>query len=57
MYENFRLFFSILWLVATGCLVATIFIVIISWGGHLNYLYTALGVWVVASIGAIVTSL
>ena len=57
MYENFRLFFSILWLVASGCLLASIFIVIITWGGHLDYLYTAIAVWVIASVGAIVTSL
>ena len=57
MYENIRLFFSILWLVASGCLLASIFIVIVTWGGHFDYLYTAAAVWVIASIGAIVTSL
>lgn len=56
MYENLRLFFSILWLAATGCLLATIFIVIVTWG-NLDYFYTALVVWIIASLGAIVTSL
>ena len=57
MYENFRLFFSILWLVASGCLLASIFIVIVTWGGHVDFLYTSAIAWVVATIGAIVTSL
>ena len=57
MYENARLFFSILWLAATGCLFASILVVIFTWGGYLEYLYAALVIWSIATFGAIVTSL
>ena len=57
MYENFRLFFSILWLVASGCLLAAGFAVLISWGSYLDYFYSVLGIWCIASVGAVVTSL
>ena len=49
MYENFRLVFSILWLVATGALLATLFVVVITWGGHLDYFYAAAVTWVRAA--------
>ena len=57
MKENIRLFFSILWLVATGCVLASVFLIIFTWGGHLNYLYISLAVWAVATAGAIITAL
>ncbi len=57
MIENLRLFFSILWLVMTGCLLASILAWIITWGGYTDYVYTAAALWVIASIGAIYTSL
>ena len=57
MKENFRLFFSILWLIATGCVLASIFLIVFTWGDHLNYLYASLAVWAVATAGAIITAL
>lgn len=57
MYENVRLFFSILWLAATGSLVASMCAFIFTWGGFVDYLSASALVWVFASIGAIVTSL
>ena len=57
MYENFRLFFSILWLAATGCLLAAGFVVLVTWGGYLDYFYSVLGIWCIATVGTIATSL
>ena len=57
MYENARLFFSITWLVATGCLLAAGLAVLLTWGDFLQYLYVAALVWGIATIGAVVTSL
>ena len=57
MYENFRVFFSILWFVSFGCSVASLLAVVVSWGGYLEYLYASLILLGVATAGAIVTSL
>ena len=57
MYENTRLFFSIVWLIALGCSLALGLAVVISWGGFLEYFYAALVVLGVATAGVLVTSL
>ena len=57
MRENFRLVFSLLWLAATGCLLASVLAFIFTWGGYLQYVEISAAVWVIVSIGAIVTSL
>jgi hypothetical protein len=57
MYENVRVFFSILWLIAFGAAFATGFAVIISWGGFLEYFIASLIVLGVATAGVIITSL
>jgi len=56
MYENFRLFFSILWLAACGCVFASALAVLVSWGGYLDYLYASIAMWCIATIGTVVTS-
>lgn len=56
MKDNFRLMFSIVWLIASGAVFATAWMVLISWGGYLDYLYASVATWCVATIGTIVTS-
>lgn len=56
MKDNFRVFFSIIWLIATTLMVATGFIVLLTWGEYLPYFYTTIVVWCIATIGAIVTA-
>ncbi len=56
MKENFRLLFSILWIIATGSIVAGVFLNIVTWGGYMEYLFVSIAVWGVSTIGTIVTS-
>lgn len=57
MYENVRLFFSVLWLFAVGFALATGMAVVISWGGYVDYFFASLGVLAVSTAGVLVTSL
>ena len=57
MYENVRVFFSILWLVALGAAFATGLAVLVSWGSYTEYFYAALVLLGVATAGTLVTSL
>lgn len=57
MYENFRLFFSVIWLIATASLVASVLAFIFTWGGYLDFLYISVAAWCISTLGAIVTSL
>ena len=56
MFENVRLFFSIVWVIAVGAAVAFGLAAIISWGGFLDYLAASIGVIIVSTIGVVVTS-
>jgi hypothetical protein len=57
MYENFRLAFSVIWLIATACVLASALAFIFTWGGYLDFLYISVAVWCISTLGAIVTSL
>lgn len=57
MYENFRLVFSIIWLIATACVLASALAFIFTWGDYLEFLYISVAVWCIATLGAIVTSI
>lgn len=57
MKDNLRLFFSLMWFVAVGCTAASLFAVVISWGGYLEYFVAALIALAVTTAGSIITSL
>jgi hypothetical protein len=57
MKENLRLIFSLAWVPATGALIASTLIVIISMGDHVDYLLWSLGAWIITTVGTVVTSL
>ncbi len=57
MYENARLFFSILWLISVGAAFASGLAVLASWGGFTEYFYAALALVAISSAGAVITSL
>ena len=57
MYENLRVFFSIVWLVATGCLLASLLAFAVTWGDFREYLIASIAIWCIASFGAVYTSL
>jgi hypothetical protein len=58
MRENFRLAFSIAWIVATGACFALALLMLFTWNfEYLPYLYAGLAVWCISSIGTVVTSI
>ncbi len=57
MRDNARFYLSMLWLVLTGCVVASALIVLITWGDHTELLFASLGAWVFATAGTILLSL
>lgn len=57
MYDNARLFFSILWLLSVGAFVSSAFLVVLTWGEYLDFFYLATGSLAVATFGCIVTAL
>lgn len=57
MYENARVFFVVLWYLASGCLFAMAVLNLVTWGGYLEYLLAAGIVWGAAMLGTIVTSI
>ena len=56
MFENMRLFFSVLWVISVGAAFAFGLAALISWGGFLDYLAAAVGAIIVSTIGVILTS-
>jgi hypothetical protein len=57
MYENARLFFSLLWLAAVGATLASALAVLVSWGDHFEFLIGSVITLGVATAGAVITSL
>jgi hypothetical protein len=57
MKDNIRFYGSIVWLIITGCLVASAFMVLITWGDHLQYLYASAVIWIIASVVTLIASL
>jgi len=57
MYQNLRLFFSLLWFVSIGALFASGLTLLVTWGGYAEYFFWSLGVWTIATLGTIATSL
>ena len=56
MRENFRLFFSVLWFVSTGCAFAGLLAFVLTWGGYATFFYWSVGVWVVSTIIVFITT-
>lgn len=49
--------FSMIWLVALGCLFASLIVFIFTWGGFAPYFYWSAGTWMISTIVVVTISL
>lgn len=57
MIPNLRIFFSLLWIASTGCLLASVLAFVFTWGSYFDYLLWSAAFWGIATLGTIATSL